>query len=97
MPDSYQLKILDPEVCLFQSTAVWHVLLFGPVSRLGEQALQGCEDVLLCTLRGFRVVVSGPFILFLLHNHIITKKKFFLRRCKLRSKFSLFFFASQES
>ena len=56
VPDSCQLKILDPEVCLPESAAVWHVLLLGSVSRIGEQALQGCEDVLLCTLRGSSVL-----------------------------------------
>ena len=28
------------------------------------------------------VVISGPFIIFVLHNHIINKKKIFFRRCK---------------
>ena len=42
--------------------------------------------------RQLAVVISRAFIFLLLHNHIINKtKKIFLRRCKLRSKFSLFF------
>jgi hypothetical protein len=52
VPDSFQLKILNPEVYLLQSTAVWHVFSFSSVSRLGEQPLQGSEDVLVCALRG---------------------------------------------
>jgi hypothetical protein len=41
------------------------------------------------------VVISGVFFKILLHNHFITEfffKK--IRRCKSRSKFQLFFFAS---
>jgi hypothetical protein len=43
------------------------------------------------------LVVSSAFFLFLLHKHWINKTKIFLRRCKLRSKFSICFFASQPS
>ena len=46
------------------------------------------------SLKMISVVISGPFFCFLLHNHIINKKKIFIRRCKIRSKFSLFFLAS---
>jgi hypothetical protein len=35
---------------------VWHVLSVSSVSRLGEQPLQGTEDVLVCALRGFGVL-----------------------------------------
>ena len=52
IPDSCQIKILNPEVSLIQSTAVWHVFSFISESRLGEQPLQGSEDVLVCALRG---------------------------------------------
>lgn len=56
VPDSCQLKILNPEVCLLQSTAVWHVFSFSSESRLGEQPLQGSEDVLVCALHGSGVL-----------------------------------------
>ena len=44
-----------------------------------------------CLRRWRAVVISGAFMKFLLHNHSINKKKIFFRRCKLRSKFCLFF------
>ena len=56
VPDSCQLKILNPEVCLLQSTAVWHVLSVSSVSRLGEQPLQSSEDVFVCALPGSGVL-----------------------------------------
>jgi hypothetical protein len=37
------------------------------------------------------VVVSRAFFLFLLHNHIMNKKKIFFRRSKRQRNFSLFF------
>jgi hypothetical protein len=45
------------------------------------------------------VVVTGPFINFLLHNHSVIYKIliFFFRRSKRQRNFSLFYFASQES
>jgi hypothetical protein len=43
VPDSCQLEILNQEVCFLHSAAVWHVLSFCSVSRLGEQPLQGVE------------------------------------------------------
>jgi hypothetical protein len=51
-----QLKILNPEVCRIQSAAVWHVLSFSSVSRLGAQPLQGSEVVLVCALCGSGVL-----------------------------------------
>ena len=56
VPDSCQLKIFNPEACLLQSTAVWHVVSFSSESRLGEQPLQGSEDVLVCALHGSGVL-----------------------------------------
>ena len=47
-----------------------------------------------CLRRWRAVVISGAFIKNLLHNHSINKKKIFFRRCKLRSKFCLFFCTS---
>jgi len=46
--------------------------------------------------RSIIVVVTGPFINFLLHNHIINKQIifFFFRRSKRQRNFSLFYFAS---
>ena len=66
-------------------------------SRSGVFALCVCVRVSVCVCvcvrerERERVVISGPFFLILLHNHIINKKKIFFRRCKLRSKFCLFF------
>ena len=35
IPNTCQLKVLDHEICLLQSAAVWHVLAIGFVFRLG--------------------------------------------------------------
>jgi hypothetical protein len=45
------------------------------------------------------VVVTGPFINFLLHNHSVIYKIliFFFRQSKRQRNFSLFYFASEES
>jgi hypothetical protein len=36
VPNSLQLEVLDQEICLLQSAAVWHVLAVRSVSRLGD-------------------------------------------------------------
>ena len=36
VPNSLQLEVLDQEICLLQSVAVWHVLVVRSVSGLGE-------------------------------------------------------------
>ena len=57
VPNSLQLEVLDQEICLLQSAAVWHVLAVRSVSRLGEQPLEGCEYVYMCARRGAGVEV----------------------------------------
>ena len=54
------------------------------------------EDI---SMEQVRVVVTGPFINFLLHNHNVNINIiiFFFRRSKRQRNFSLFYFASQES
>ena len=57
VPNSLQLEVLDQEICRLQSAAVWHVLAVRSVSRLGEEPLQGSEDVLtMCAHRGTGVL-----------------------------------------
>jgi hypothetical protein len=54
---TFKLKVLNPEVCLLlQSAAVRHMFAFSSVSRLGEEPLQGSEDVLMCCHRGAGVL-----------------------------------------
>jgi len=52
VPNTCQPEILDHEICLLQSAAVWHVLAICSVSRLGEYRLYGCEYVCVCAHRG---------------------------------------------
>ena len=55
--DTSQLQVLYPEVCLLQAAAVRHVFALSSVSRLGEEPLQGSEDVLtMCAHRGTGVL-----------------------------------------
>ena len=55
--DAFKLEVLNPEVCLLlQSAAVRHMFAFSSVSRLGEEPLQGSEDVLMCCHRGAGVL-----------------------------------------
>jgi hypothetical protein len=81
--DSWQLEILNPEVCLRQSPAVWTwqwgVHSVGSVSSQGEQILQGCEIVRVGAPprppRGSGVVDSEPFFFKNPCKEISNKKK----------------------
>ena len=39
VPNSLQLEVLDQEICLLQSAALWHVLAVRSVSHFGEKPL----------------------------------------------------------
>ena len=79
--------------------------LIGAISTHGEanrslEILGGDKDRQLHTLwKETKVVISGAFIIFLLHNHSVIYKIiiFFFRRSKRQRNFSLFIFASEES
>ena len=59
VPDASKLKIFDPEVGLFVSTAVGHTLAVGPISCLLEALLNGREDVLVSIVRGACVLLTA--------------------------------------
>ena len=56
IPNSLQLEVLDQEICLLQSAAVWHVLAVRSVSRLGEKPL---DYVFMCARRGACMLRAG--------------------------------------
>ena len=59
VPDASKLKIFDPEVGLFVSTAVGHTLAVGPISCLLEALLNGREDVLVSIVCGACVLLAA--------------------------------------
>ena len=56
VPNSFQLEVLDQEICLLQSAAVWHVLAVRSVSRLGVKPL---DYVVMCARRGACMLRAG--------------------------------------
>ena len=59
VPDASKLKIFDPEVGLFASTAAGHMLAVGHISCLLEALLNGREDVLVSIVRGACVLLTA--------------------------------------
>ena len=59
VPDASKLKIFNPEVGLFASTAVGHVLAVGHISCLLEALLNGREDVLVSIVCGAGVLLAA--------------------------------------
>ena len=59
VPDASKLKIFNPEVGLFASTAVGHMLAVGHISSLLETLLNGREEVLVGIVRGACVLLAA--------------------------------------